>query len=142
MIKNDFAQAPFSTVEFADNPEPRCACVLLLDTSGSMSGESIAALNAGLDQFATEMREDRLAGKRVEICVVTFGDSVDVVAEFGSALDFFPQPLKARGGTPLGEAIGVGLDLLAARQTEYRANGIVPYRPWVFMITDGAPTDS
>src|SRR5262245_597316 len=32
-------------VEFAVNPEPRCACVLLLDTSGSMQGEKIAALN-------------------------------------------------------------------------------------------------
>lgn len=142
MMRDDFAQAPFSAVEFADNPEPRCACVLLLDTSGSMSGESIAALNAGLQQFATEMREDRLAGKRVDVCVVTFGDRVDVVAEFGSAQDFYPQPLQAKGGTPMGEGIGVGLDLLATRQTEYRANGIVPYRPWIFLITDGAPTDS
>ncbi len=142
MMRDDFAQAPFSAVEFADNPEPRCACVLLLDTSGSMSGESISALNAGLQQFATEMREDRLAAKRVDVCVVTFGDRVDVVAEFGSAQDFYPQPLKAKGATLMGEGIGVGLDLLAARQTEYRTNGIVPYRPWIFMITDGAPTDS
>lgn len=141
-MRDDFAQAPFSAVEFADNPEPRCACVLLLDTSGSMSGESISALNAGLQQFATEMREDRLAAKRVDVCVVTFGDRVDVVAEFGSAQDFYPQPLKAKGATLMGEGIGVGLDLLAARQTEYRTNGIVPYRPWIFMITDGAPTDS
>ncbi|MEI6428086.1 MAG: hypothetical protein WCO45_06800 [Pseudanabaena sp. ELA607] len=38
-------------IEFAENPEPRCPCVLLLDTSGSMSGEKIAALNAGLETF-------------------------------------------------------------------------------------------
>ena len=31
--------------EFADNPEPRCAVVLLLDTSGSMEGDAIAELN-------------------------------------------------------------------------------------------------
>jgi hypothetical protein len=35
-------------VEFAENPEPRCACVLLLDTSGSMAGEKIDALNEGI----------------------------------------------------------------------------------------------
>jgi hypothetical protein len=35
-------------VEFAENPEPRCACVLLLDTSGSMAGEKIDSLNEGL----------------------------------------------------------------------------------------------
>ena len=30
--------------EFADNPEPRCPVVLLLDTSGSMHGEPIEAV--------------------------------------------------------------------------------------------------
>ena len=35
------------SVEFAENPEPRCPCVLLLDTSGSMPGEKLAALNEG-----------------------------------------------------------------------------------------------
>ena len=33
------------------NPDPRCACVLVLDTSGSMHGERIAELNAGLVAF-------------------------------------------------------------------------------------------
>ena len=148
---DDFAQVPFTEdlapggfdlVEFADNPEPRCACVLLVDVSGSMQGEPIAALNAGLQQFATDVREDSLAGKRLEIAVVAFGDRVDVVAEFGSASAFYPQPLKASGSTPMGEAINVAIDLVAARQQQYRSNGIVPYRPWIFMITDGAPTDS
>ena len=34
-------QQPFADAEFAENPEPRCPCVLLLDTSTSMQGESI-----------------------------------------------------------------------------------------------------
>ena len=34
-------------VEFVDNPEPRCPCVLLLDVSGSMTGSRIQALNNG-----------------------------------------------------------------------------------------------
>jgi uncharacterized protein with von Willebrand factor type A (vWA) domain len=32
-------QVPFPEPEFVDNPEPRCPCVLLLDTSGSMNDE-------------------------------------------------------------------------------------------------------
>lgn len=41
-----------AAIEFAENPEPRCPCVLLLDTSGSMGGAPIAALNDGLKTFA------------------------------------------------------------------------------------------
>ncbi|EZP73057.1 marine proteobacterial sortase target protein [Sphingomonas paucimobilis] len=132
---------PFGDVEFADNSEPRCACMLVLDTSGSMEGEPIAQLNKGLEQFAQELREDRLAAKRADICVITFGDTVNVVAEFGSAQNFYPQPLRAHGGTPMGEAINCAIDLVLGQQARYRANGIMPYRPWIFMLTDGTPTD-
>jgi hypothetical protein len=47
---SDIEQAPFTFSEFADNPEPRCACLLLLDTSGSMGGAPIRELNAGLQE--------------------------------------------------------------------------------------------
>ena len=42
---------PFAAAEFADNPEPRCPCLLLLDVSGSMAGGKIEELNAGLKAF-------------------------------------------------------------------------------------------
>lgn len=51
-------QVPFGNLEFADNPEPRCACLLLLDTSGSMQGAKIEQLNAGLKEFARQLRSD------------------------------------------------------------------------------------
>src|SRR5690242_18236634 len=53
-------------VEFAENPEPRCPCVLLLDTSGSMHGAAIAALNQGLQTFRDDLAKDPLASRRVE----------------------------------------------------------------------------
>ncbi len=134
-------QQPFGDLDFADNPEPRAACVLLLDTSGSMKGEPIAALNSGLRAFADALRDDRLAAKRVEVAVVKFGETADVVQEFVSAEAFQPQPLKANGGTPMGAALDLGIDLLTARQTQYRSNGVPAYRPMIFLITDGQPTD-
>ncbi|MDY7524633.1 vWA domain-containing protein [Sphingomonas sp. 10B4] len=139
---DDVAPGGFDLIEFADNPEPRCACVLLLDVSGSMNGVSLIALNAGLQQFAKDVRADSLAARRVDLAAVTFGDSVNVVAEFGSAQHFYPQPLTAKGSTPMGEAINVSLDLMANRQQQYRSAGITPYRGVIFLVTDGKPTDS
>jgi uncharacterized protein YegL len=147
------------SVEFADNPDPRCPCVLLLDTSGSMKGVPIAALNEGLQAFQKDIKEDELAQRRTEICLVTFGNGGVQVLEhasghmqsssdmglltgtFVTAGEFVPPTLVADGYTPLGQAIHVGLNLLQQRKQQYRDNGTAYYRPWMFLVSDGLPTD-
>ncbi len=85
-----------NSAEFADNPEPRCPCVLVLDTSQSMAGEPIAALNRGLHVFREELLAVPLAGKRVEVGVISFGAEVRVVQDFVTVDRF--QPLALQGG--------------------------------------------
>lgn len=134
-------QISFATSEFADNPEPRCPCLLLLDVSGSMGGQPITELNSGLVTFKDELAADSLAMKRVEVGIVTFGP-VRTELPFQSATMFYPPSLVAQGDTPMGSAILQGLDMVKQRKSEYRTNGISYYRPWVFLITDGGPTDN
>ncbi len=67
-----YEQLPFGSVEFAENPEPRCPCILLLDVSRSMQGPPIQQLNEGLAVFRRHLAEDSLAMKRVEVAVITF----------------------------------------------------------------------
>ena len=130
----------FSKVEFGDNPEPRCPCVLLLDTSGSMAGAPISELNAGLQVLSESLSQDELAKLRVEIAIVTFGP-VSMTQDFITAGQFVPPQLSANGDTPMGTAINLALDKIDERKQTYKQNGISYYRPWIFLITDGGPTD-
>ena len=134
-------QLPFGTNDFAMNPEPRCPCILLLDTSGSMAGQPIAELNNGLVTYKDELAADLLASKRVEVAIITFGGEVETVCDFTTAESFQPPTLKAGGDTPMGAAIFEALQVLRRRKDEYKSNGIAYFRPWLFLITDGGPTD-
>src|SRR4051812_33365369 len=96
----------FEGSEFAENPEPRVPCVLLLDVSGSMSGAPIAELNQGLIALKDTLSADSLASKRAELAIVTFGGVVNVIQDFVTAEHFQPPQLHASGGTPMGQAIG------------------------------------
>lgn len=140
MSDQDWGEQLFNAgMEFADNPEPRCPCVLLLDTSKSMSNKPINALNEGLQVFRNELMKDPLARQRVEVAIITFGGTVEVIQSFVTVDAFTPPLLQAHGQTPMGTGILKSLDLLDARKTQYQTNGIVYYRPWIFMITDGTP---
>jgi uncharacterized protein YegL len=129
----------FEDVEFVENPEPRCPCVLLLDTSSSMRGEKISHLNDGLRTFQTALNDDSLAARRVEVAIVTFDSEIKVVQDFITADSFMPPMLTAQGTTHMGGGIQKALDMIQYRKQMYKDNGVMYYRPWVFLITDGEP---
>jgi hypothetical protein len=41
----------------------------------------------------------------------------------------------------MGSAIDLTLDLIESRKQTYKANGTPYFRPWIFLVTDGEPTD-
>ena len=125
------------------NPAPRCPVVLLLDTSGSMWGNAINELNAGLKQFIQETANDEAASMSVELEVITFDNEANVVMPFTPIADVEqnPSPLTAAGMTAMGAGLDLAYNDLQERRRLYRDNGISSYKPWVVLMTDGGPND-
>ena len=121
----------------------RCACVLVVDTSASMEGDKMKELNAALLAFQGALRKDDKTRSGVDVALVAFGAGVDVVRQFGSAGSFDPPVLEAVGAeTLIAAGLEQGLSLLDAQRQLYEKQGIAAYRPWMLLLTDGAPSDS
>jgi uncharacterized protein YegL len=113
---------------------------ILNEPFGSRTTRPIDELNAGLLAFRDELMTDELAAKRVEISLVTFGP-VKKITDFQTP-DLFRAPkLAAEGDTPMGQAIEKAVEIVRDRKAAYRQNGVSYYRPWIFLISDGEPTD-
>ncbi len=127
-------------VELNDaNPDPRVACVVLADVSGSMQGEPIAALEQGFAAFTDYLHNESLASKRVEVAVVTFGSAATVLVPMQEARTLQPVQFTAGGTTNLAAGIHLALDILEDRKHAYKIAGLQYYRPWILVLTDGKP---
>lgn len=129
--------------EDAGSPgENRLACVLLLDTSGSMVGAPIDALNRATNEFKAKTAMDDNALKMVDIAVIEFNTGARVVQDFVPLSQFNPVNLTASGQTSMGAGINLAIDKVKERNRFYNSMGTPCYKPWIVMITDGGPTDS
>jgi len=115
---------------------------LLLDVSGSMHGEPLEAVKNGLDILTQTLRQDPYALETAYLSVITFANNAQQAVPLTEINDFQVPELEARGQTRLGEA----LELLAQRvDAEVSKTGPEKkgdWKPLVFIMSDGAPTDS
>lgn len=130
--------------EFSDNTQQRTPCILLLDGSGSMtSNGNIDRLNEGIKRLEEELKKDIIARNRVQIAVIRFGGDIpEVMTDWTDAIEFIAPHIKADGMTPMGQAVDMGLQMIEERKKTYKKNSIPYTRPWMFIISDGAPTDN
>ncbi|MFV5215862.1 vWA domain-containing protein [Azonexus caeni] len=130
-------------VALVDNTEQRTPLVLVLDSSGSMGGEPIQQLNAGLALLEQELKSDAIAAKRVRVLVICYGgnDSAEIAADWHDAMDFSAPTLAANGTTPTGQAVDLALAKIEEEKQRFKQAGIPYTRPWMFLMSDGSPTD-
>ena len=130
-----------------DNTSQRLPCVIIVDGSRSMAGKAIKNLNEGLSVLERELKADDIASMRVQILVIRIGadglrsEHAEVLTDWTDAIDFSAPQITANGMTPLGKGVKLGLKKIEEQKKLYRNNQITYNRPWMFIITDGSPTD-
>ena len=137
MEQREFKETP----KIINASESHMALVFLLDTSGSMGGDPIRELNAGMNRFKAEVCKDRQTREFLDVAIIEFNTTHRVVQEFVPVEYMDEVNLVATGGTNMASAIETALDMVNERSKFYNQSGTVPYKPWVLLISDGAPSD-
>jgi uncharacterized protein YegL len=125
--------------ESPKNYEAKTICCFVLDTSASMGGEPIKELNNGLKEFHEEIKNDETTAQRLEVAIVTFNSLVQIEQEPALVEDFKVPTLTVSGSTKLVDGVREAITLVETRKQWYKQTGQQYLRPWIILITDGAP---
>ncbi len=122
----------------------RLPIYIVIDTSGSMNGEPIASVNVGLQAMVHALRQDPHALDSVHLSLITFDNEVKEIFPL-TPLDQVQVPeitCPKSGATNLGAALELTINSIEKNVQRSSADHKGDWRPMLFLMTDGAPSDT
>lgn len=118
----------------------------LVDTSGSMDGKNIGAVNSAIEEIIPDLRHlsESQADSEIRLAVMQFSSGCEWVTPSLMPLDSFDDwvPLQAGGLTELGQALEELNNKLSKNGFLERSSASSGYyAPVIILLTDGEPTD-
>lgn len=121
----------------------RLPVYFLLDTSGSMYGEPIQALNNALSGMVNTLRTDAHALDSVWLSIITFDRDVKEIVPLTELASFqLPEITCPQSGpTHTGKALEMLHDKVRTEVQKGTATQKGDWKPLLFLFTDGKPND-
>lgn len=133
MVVRSGEEYPIASEEVTTQKLP---VAILVDTSGSMSAD-LPSINKAIDKMVDDIRNDNVANKQVEICLISFDDKAHLEQNWKPVSRVEPASFTAGGCTNLEAGLTMALKYSRERSDYYSDMGAEVRMPFLITITDG-----